>query len=72
MFHQVMKVAGVMRCVACLFDIAQVVNAWCWKHMPLQGVNPRMWHTYVDEDSMKWLKGVLARLFDGDMLKLLA
>jgi len=40
--------------------------------MPLQGVNPRMWHTYVDEDSMKWLKGVLARLFDGDMLKLLA
>lgn len=29
-------------------------------HINPQGANPRMWHTFIDEDAMRWVKGNLA------------
>lgn len=33
----------------------------------LQGVNPRYQHTYLDEDSMRWVKGHLSLIYSPDV-----
>ena len=42
----------------------RVVSYYCEPAgVDLQGVNPRFHHTYIDEDSMRWVKGNLSLNF---------
>ena len=34
-------------------------TSFFWRNLFIPGQNPRYWHTYADEDSMKWAKSHL-------------